>query len=492
MRGGTALAVDAGTIGPVADLPAFAGILKGVPPEVTQACVTMQKTFRGYADRSSAAVLADLERCTDRDYGLIRRVIERRRPFGLAGPDAAEARAGMPRVPKGPKPAGSSKKVVSRSQVRGGLRTMAGKMSLDSGGHNEAKGMLAAASVSTGTKRTYGNAFAHWAIWRRAADLPLLLERTDSPGVWEDELCDFYAHVGVTMGYSWDYCHSMLYAIRRVHRLARINLDIRDEAMPLLSMFRKGLKRMRGAPKRKLPVTPKLLIEVFENGGLDLDAWDGAIAWFGVLVGFFFLLRSSEYLRKGGEPDEFKCVRWRNVTWARDHSSEDAPPGVDCDEVVLFHEYSKNDFLGQGTDNNIKCNKDKRLCIPTLLNKLRRMKPEMFTEAKADSFMLTLSDGKVLPKVAVGRLLREAAMRLGLDPRILSSHSLRAGGCTAMYNAKYADHEIQRRGRWVSNCWKIYAWSGRRRDNEAANRMTEADSELMATMGRPEAVDFPT
>ena len=39
-------------------------------------------------------------------------------------------------------------------------------------------------------------------------------------------------------------------------------------------------------------------IEVFENGGLDLDSWDGAIAWFGVLMGFFFLLRSSEYLRR--------------------------------------------------------------------------------------------------------------------------------------------------------------------------------------------------
>ena len=166
------------------------------------------------------------------------------------------------------------------------------------------------------------------------------------------------------MGYSWDYCHSMLYAIRRVHRLARINLDIRDEAMPLLSMFRKGLKRMRGAPKRKLPVTPKLLLEVYNNGGLDLESWDGALTWFGMLMGFYFLLRSSEYLRKGAEPDEFKCVRWRNVTWARNHSTEDAPQGVPCDEVVLFHEYSKNDFLGQGTDNNIKCNKDSRLCIP--------------------------------------------------------------------------------------------------------------------------------
>ena len=75
-----------------------------------------------------------------------------------------------------------------------------------------------------------------------------------------------------------------------------------------------------------------------------------ALAWFGVLMGFNFLLRSSEYLRKGAAPDEFKCARWRNATWARNHSSEDAPPGVDCDEVVLFHEYSNNDFLGQGTD----------------------------------------------------------------------------------------------------------------------------------------------
>ena len=117
---------------------------------------------------------------------------------------------------------------------------------------------------------------------------------------------------------------------------------------------------------------------------------------------------------------------------------------------MLFHEYSKNGFLGQGTDNNIKCNKDKRLCIPTLLNKLRSLNPGMFTEANSDTHMLTLSDGKVLPKVVIERLLKEAAIRLKQDPRILSSHSLRAGGCTAMYNARYADHEIQRRGRWVS------------------------------------------
>jgi hypothetical protein len=116
------------------------------------------------------------------------------------------------------------------------------------------------------------------------------------------------------------------------------------------------------------------------------------VTWFGMLMGFYFLLRSSEYLRKGAEPEEFRCVRWRNVTWARNRSSEDAPPGVDCDEVVLFHEYSKNGVLGQGTDNNIKFNKDKMLCIPTLLNKLRSLNAGIFTEANSDIFMLTLTE----------------------------------------------------------------------------------------------------
>ena len=168
----------------------------------------------------------------------------------------------------------------------------------------------------------------------------------------------------------------------------------------------------------------------------------------------------------------------RNLIWACNDSRDDAEPGLDCDELIIFHEFSKNDFMGQGTDNNIKRCKDVRLCIPSLINKLRAMKPSAFEEQNRDKFVFTMSDGKVLPKVVVERLLREAALGMGVDPRILASHSLRAGGCTAMFNAKYADHEIQRRGRWVSSCWKIYAWSGRKRDSDVADRMASSDSNL--------------
>ena len=97
----------------------------------------------------------------------------------------------------------------------------------------------------------------------------------------------------------------------------------------------------------------------------DLAARGVRERWLSILLGFFFLLRSSEYLRKGAEVDEQKCLRFRNLTWARDDSREDVEPGLDCDELIVYHEYSKNDFMGQGQDSNIKrCSTDVRLCTP--------------------------------------------------------------------------------------------------------------------------------
>ena len=42
-------------------------------------------------------------------------------------------------------------------------------------------------------------------------------------------------------------------------------------------------------------------------------------------------------------------------------------------------------------------------------------------------------------------------------------------------DSETTESEIQRRGRWVTSCWKIYTWMTRRRDTDVANRMTQAD-----------------
>ena len=142
----------------------------------------------------------------------------------------------MPTAPRATKRSaqGSAKKkpavkVQSRAAkaVRIGVyRDMRGGMTIDEDLSANGKAAPLSQSVAEGTKKAYASAFVHWVVWRRVGGLPLLLERTQ-PGAWEDELCELYAHIGHTMGYSWSYCHSVLYSIiRRVHRLARANLDI--------------------------------------------------------------------------------------------------------------------------------------------------------------------------------------------------------------------------------------------------------------------------
>ena len=222
--------------------------------------------------------------------------------------------------------------------------------------------------------------------------------------------------------------------------------------MPLLSMLRKGLKRICGSPKRKIAVTVKLLLTILLLGWLDLDTLDGLLTWTALIVGLYFLLRSSEFLRKSADPDaQKKYLRVRNFMFPTNGGGDDCDEGLDCDEVLILYEFSRNDFRGQGTDSNIKrCKHDVRLCrVPSAFNRLIRiMKPAHFREKNENAFMFTLDSGLVIHKGAICRLLRNGAMALALDPRVVSTHSLRAGGgCSAMFNADFPEHEIQHRGR---------------------------------------------
>ena len=74
-------------------------------------------------------------------------------------------------------------------------------------------------------------------------------------------------------------------------------LDLRT--ITRLSAAKKGFKRSYGGPQRKVAATVKLLHEVYANGGLDYAAWDDLLLLTSICTAFAFLLRSSEYLRKG-------------------------------------------------------------------------------------------------------------------------------------------------------------------------------------------------
>ena len=86
--------------------------------------------------------------------------------------------------------------------------------------------------------------------------------------------------------------------------------------------------------------------------------WDDLILVTAISTAFHFLLRSSEYLRKGPSPDPEKCLRVEHIVCPINGEDESAPQGVPCTEVVMFMPGAKNDWMGQGTPANIYADED--------------------------------------------------------------------------------------------------------------------------------------
>ena len=122
------------------------------------------------------------------------------------------------------------------------------------------------------------------------------------------------------------------------------------------------------------------------------------------------------------------------------------------------------------------------LCVVRLFNLIRAAKPPHLSTGNAGTHGFTLASGKVLHGDKAEEKLRQAAQQLDLPAPMASTHSLRAGGATAMWAAGYSAEEIQRRGRWVSQCFRIYIWEGRERPKGVGARMLEAKVSMFATM----------
>ena len=99
--------------------------------------------------------------------------------------------------------------------------------------------------------------------------------------------------------------------------------------------------------------------------------------------------------------------------------------------------------------------------------------PESANHILLANLFLACGRVRVLERSTVDTALKAAAVALGLDPADHATHSLRAGGATALYAIGWPPSKIQRRGRWLSDCWLLYIWPDR---EEAAGLMEDVVS----------------
>ncbi|KAG3115213.1 hypothetical protein PI125_g5737 [Phytophthora idaei] len=149
------------------------------------------------------------------------------------------------------------------------------------------------------------------------------------------------------------------------------------------------------------------------------------------VMGFFFLLRRSEYLAVGGKFSEFAIQR-RDVTFAGGKGNATASKQA-TQSVTPRIRGSKTDQLREST----------------------RRTPHR--SGRKQTFPTTPhSDGSCVSALIVTRQLKLAATRAGYDSKDFGTHSHRSGGATALYTGGSSDTTVKLHGWWKNECYQRY------------------------------------
>ena len=109
---------------------------------------------------------------------------------------------------------------------------------------------------------------------------------------------------------------------------------------------------------------------------------------------------------------------------------------------------------------------------------------------------MTRKNGTKLTRSFYSRRLKEALMKIGINPSKYDTHSGRIGGATMLWDAGFSDAQIKRFGRWKSDSWSTYCraikskcleLSKRLRESELSERDIVVDTEEMVISPSEEA-----
>ena len=152
--------------------------------------------------------------------------------------------------------------------------------------------------LAHGTKLGYQKGWEQWQLFRAQQGKPLFLDGHTHVArrVDEEDLLAYIVHWAANMGKSDATIKQKLFAVRYMHLTAGYSDPLlwRPRVWAALA----GIAKDRDPVKRKFPATPRMLLWVKRHlhNEAGLGAADAAALWAAFAIGFFFMLRASEYL----------------------------------------------------------------------------------------------------------------------------------------------------------------------------------------------------
>ena len=324
--------------------------------------------------------------------------------------------------------------------------------------------------LAPSTNRKYRAGFNHYRQFCSDTERQVWLTGV-SQATDEETLVLFAVDQGVLQGLSPSTVAGKLAAVGWHHIRAGMPNPIKGKLQLRYAM--KALRRRYGESVPKQPVTPDMLRAAHRP--LDFSRARDRAEWAGLLLGFGLLLRASEYLahEASGEFEVEKVIRWEDVTFRRLGQPVVFTSSLVPDELVVKFRSSKTDQFKAGCLRNVFATGLADLCPVTALWEWAKELP-----SKKGPIMAVPGDDPISREEITERL-RDAAVALGEDPDNLGTHSLRAGGATALYAAGYGEKEITYQGRWASDSWMIYVHRTAARSANVARDMFTQRASLL-------------
>ena len=323
------------------------------------------------------------------------------------------------------------------------------------------------------TSTVYRSQYRWWELFclRRGVD-PIRIVHDNSYNREEEQLfLDFIVHSSTNEGKAPGTVKLRLAAVRSHH----LTMGLQDPTlrMPRIPLAIAGIKRRYGTKERRKPVTPVMLRWIGRHLQFGRSA-EASLLWCAVCMGYFFLLRASEYLGVG-YVDPNRGLRGCDITLKEN--------GIPCvlarighaDEVSISIRGSKTDIYNRGEARNHFRSGDDLCPVLSTIQLFRNFPQRYGGGIEAQGPLFVLSSGEMVPRQAVTALLEQAARALNMPEGDFGAHSLRFGGASAIW-ASYNDSTMVKRwGRWSSDSFQTYIWDARKTAAGVSKQMSQVD-----------------
>ena len=249
--------------------------------------------------------------------------------------------------------------------------------------------------------------------------------------------------------------------IKTLHSMLEVTFIAKDSIDLKLTL--RGLKRLKThTPHQAAPLSPHILRQFYYQ--LDLSKTVDVVLWALLLVAFFTMSRKSNLVVTGKNKfDPNKQLTRSDILVGR--------KGL----FVIFRWSKTNQFSNRSHMVPILAIPNSILCP---LKAYTRMLEVLPGDGGLPAFFIRIND-KPHPVTyyLLQKFIKSGVAKIGLEPKLFSSHSLRRAGATWAFKSEVPGELIKSHGDWASDCYMRYLELSHEERLGVAKKMVQAIQE---------------